>query len=148
VEHPAPVFLNSRITSVCYRSFKYILDVRKSLGFLTDVQYEYSREEPRTCNTEYPLFTKDPPGPFVKCSNQANINKYYRKWGFNEVRPNQKEFIEASIREMNQWANQEVQTYIPTPPPSVEAAKEGGKRKTRKRRRVNCRTTRSRGTSQ
>jgi hypothetical protein len=131
VDHPGPLLLNSRITSVCYRSFKYILDIRQAFERPTLVLYEYSTPhsgEIKTCNTETSLFSNTLPGPFETCGEFADVNRYYTLRGFPTVKPEHIETVKEGIMKMDQWTNQELQKYIPKKP-------SGGSKRTKTRRR-------------
>lgn len=133
VEHPSPLFISSRITSVCYRSFKYLIDVRAAFDRKTLVRYGYTdRHSVEECVSaeDYAVF----PDPFQKCvSNMKNTNfkKYYindvigRK-NFNNTNKTQ---IRTIFKQMNQWANQELTKKIP------KKQEAGFKRRTRRKRK-------------
>ena len=137
VEHPSPLFITSRITSVCYRSFKYLIDVRAQFDRKTIVRYDYT--ERRADNVqecvpanEYLVF----PDPFRKCvSNMKNTNfeKYYmdKTFGRKNFTNNEKKTIKNLLRQMNQWANEELTKRMPK-------KQEGGiyKKQTRRRRKL------------
>lgn len=131
VDHPGQLLLNSRITSVCYRSFKYILDMRQAFERPTLVLYEYSEDKYgygpiKSCNTEYTLFSNTLPGPMETCSEYANLDKYYTMRGFPSVKPEHVDTAKEGILKMDKWANEELLKYIPKKPT-------GGRRKTRRR---------------
>jgi hypothetical protein len=117
VEHPSPLFISSRITSVCYRSFKYLIDVRAAFDRKTLVRYGYTdRHSVEECVSaeDYAVF----PDPFQKCvSNMKNAN--FKKYYINDVigRKNfnntNKRTIRTIIKQMNQWANEELTKRIP-----------------------------------
>ena len=119
VEHPSPLFISSRITSVCYRSFKYLIDVRAKFGRKTLVRYEYTVPKYGPVNQcvsaeEFSLF----PNPFTKCMSNMNddmLNQYY----FNEKRgkPNRSNerrvTLRNKIKEVNEWTDRELAKRIP-----------------------------------
>lgn len=135
VSYPSPLFISSRITSLCYRSFKYLIDIRATFGRQTWVRYEYT--EPRgpiqecVSAEEYALF----PNPFEKCETSLedkNLNSHLEIYYTNMLNKNfykkrvnatKRNSIRNSIRAMNAWANEEIRKHIPS----------GGKRKTRRR---------------
>lgn len=136
MKHPSPLVISSRITSICYRSFKYLIDVRAQFHRITKVIYGYTdRKDVRECTPaeEYALF----PHPFQKCFDKvdidkANLNKYYYfpgVYGYEKYStPERSINLQEKIHQMNTWANEELDKYIPR--------SEGGRRqgKTHKRR--------------
>jgi hypothetical protein len=130
VEHPNPLFLSSRITSVCYRSFKYLIDVRAQFGRKTVVRYGYTnKNEIDECVSaeDYTVF----PDPFQKCiskMNNTNFKKYYMnaRKGRTNLSNNNKKNIQTLLHKMNLWANQELTKKMPK--------KQGGASKKRRQR--------------
>lgn len=64
VKHPSPIFIDSSMTGLCFRSFKYLIDIRKKYGRLTKVIAGYTEGQARKCNDEYPIF----PRPWKACN--------------------------------------------------------------------------------
>jgi hypothetical protein len=82
VQHPSPLFISSRITRMCYRSFKYLLDMRNRFERQTVVRYEYTKphgDKILECDAT-PIF----PEPFQTCapyivSQPAELARLYLK---------------------------------------------------------------------
>lgn len=120
VEHPSPLFITSRITSVCYRSFKYLIDVRSQFDRKTVVRYDYTKRRENDVQecvpaNEYAIF----PNPFQKCVSDmknTNFEKYYinKRMGIKKnFTKNEKQTIQNVLRQMNQWADEELTKKIP-----------------------------------
>lgn len=113
IAFPNPIVISSRITSICYRSFKYLIDMRNRYGRQTTAYYGYTnRGAPEKCEDTFALF----PQPFTKCSytKNENIDKYYYLDSYPaKLRtPVKREEIRKQIIPMNQWANAELNRYI------------------------------------
>ena len=117
VEYPSPVFISSRITAICYRSFKYLIDMRAILGKKTLVRYEYTNTwggPIKTCVSaeEYALF----PDPFTKCKAGMNNNSLKQFYFNTKEKPDlsneNKVLIRKSIHDMDLWANTELQKTL------------------------------------
>jgi hypothetical protein len=117
VERESPLFISSRITKQCYRSFKYLIDIRNLLQRQTIVRYEYTElhgpiEE---CDT-VPIF----PEPFQRCSKFITENdKTFKKYYFDESESTEnlvspyKETIVNYTKRMNKFANDMLKEKIP-----------------------------------
>ena len=146
VKHEGPLFITSRITSLCYRSFKYLIDIRAQFGRKTLVRYGYTipnekRGGLQQCVSaeEFPLF----PSPFTKCMSEKKNNKreiqddilntYYMNKNTKNFIKNEtkRERLRKRIILVNEWANQELQKRTPAPEPKPK----GGNRRNKTRKR-------------
>ena len=140
VDYPQPLFISSRITTILYRSFKYLIDMRAQRGKHTTVYYGYTFErndrgsirappEIRRNTNNFPLF----PRPFTQCNEDSfltnrHLSQYYNLYRNKTIKKNEewKTRLRAAIHKMDEWANNELESKIPPA---------GGKRKTRKNKR-------------
>jgi hypothetical protein len=137
VEHPSPVFLSSRLTKMCYRSFKYILDIRNFFQRQTLVRYEYTKPHGDTileCD-DTPIF----PVPFQTCNipllkNDSSVGEYYLENSTKQIPEEQKTHILPYIERMNTWVNHTLQEKMKPVLNRINTA--SGKKKNRKNRKT------------
>lgn len=140
VAFPERLMISSRIQKVCYRSFKYLIDIRALLGRETKAFYGRTGQVGIECVTaqEFPLF----PGAFRKCrelyaSNEQKRNAHLDKYYYLAPSPKSRKRNNVSARlmsfiePMNEWANAELEKRRQAVRRNLP---KGGKRKTRKRK--------------
>lgn len=114
VKYPSPIFIDSRMASICLRSFKYLIDMRKIKGLQTKAIYEYSSiDVPQVCNDEYPVF----PRPLTACdyfnesgnpseklfekNSKTQRNKTVKRWHNRGQLKKHEDFLEDAATKPN-----------------------------------------------
>jgi hypothetical protein len=116
VKHPSPLVISSRITNICYRSFKYLIDIRSYFNRITKVFHGYTnRGVVYECTSEKEFLLY--PDPFKKCSNYADIDKYYYRKNIGPTSKfnseEKRKLLRDKIDLMNAWANGELVRHLP-----------------------------------
>ena len=119
VQHPSPLFISSRITRMCYRSFKYLLDMRNRFERKTVVRYEYTKPHGNKileCDAT-PIF----PEPFQTCApyivaKPAELGRLYleseSKVLDNSVRSDLVSLTETVDKNANDRLKQKINSFL------------------------------------